>query len=128
MKLTSYRSLLFRIADCQESWQSFSVAMDRPPSAEHHLEILRAEAILAAMDAYEELAELAEQTPVTVIQTQLRGAYQKAIGISPEHRRELRVALEGVRDGGDQTVANLMDLIRRRYQANGFVSGDDSVA
>lgn len=126
MDLTSYQSLLFPLVKCQEPGQSFPVATDRPPSADELLESLRSVAKLAALDVYEELAELSEQSPIALIRTRFRATYQKAIGVPPEERHAFRVALEGVRDGGGQSVANLIDIFRRRHQAKGsFSTGDE---
>ena len=85
------------------------------------MEELRAEAKLAEMDFLEEAATLAESDGPPILQRHLENRYRAAVGVSPEHREELRSAMEQVKAGGGMPVADVIDLLNRDHHANGSV-------
>ena len=93
----------------------------RHPSAEQHLEELRAEAKLAEMDFLEEAAVLAESEGPPVLRRHLSERYRAAVGVRPEDRGELRSALERVKAGGGMPVQDVVNSINTSVHANGSV-------
>jgi hypothetical protein len=85
----------------------------RQPSADDLLEAIRAEAVLTAMDAHEDLAALATSETNEMIHREFADRYRSLIGVFPHERELLRQGLEHVRDGGGMAVADLIDAIRR---------------
>lgn len=98
----------------------------RPPSAEHYREKLKARATLARMRLHEGLAERWERAVSPSLQAEYAQRYRQLIGVVPTLRGELRAALERIEDGGLMPVADVIDLLARRSQENGFVSGGDA--
>lgn len=81
--------------------------------------------MLATLDLYEELAEHAERSPLSAIRQRMRSEYQRLVGVSPEVRGQMRIALERVREGSGGSVAQLTDSYRRQSQENGSSPSDD---
>ena len=92
----------------------------RPPSAESYRESLNAQRKLALLKLHEGLAALCERERSPSLQAEYAASYRKVIGVSPEQRHEFRDAMERVRGGGGMSVQDVVDLMRRRYQANGL--------
>jgi hypothetical protein len=97
-------------------------------SADLAKEAVRAEVKLGILDQFEELAARAERSPVSAIRERLRTTYERVVGVPPEERDAFRVALEGVRDGGGQSVANLIEIFRRQHHGNGVFSDDGELS
>ena len=86
----------------------------RQLTADDYREALRAETLLARMDWFEECAGWHDAETYTEIRRKLAESYRKAIGVHPDKRRELRKALEGVRDGGGMPVDDVIQSLRCR--------------
>lgn len=100
-------------------WDNFRIALlPREPSADELLEAIRAEAMLAEMDFHEDLAELAESDTDAATRRDFAETYRKLIGVHPTQRTTFREGLERVRDGGGMPIADLIDVLRRRYASS----------
>jgi hypothetical protein len=93
----------------------------RQPTAESLLEALRAEERLARMALVEDMGVLADTEASPRLRRKFAAQYRRVIGVNPERRRELRIALEGVKAGGGRPVADVIDSINREDHANGSV-------
>ncbi len=90
-------------------------------SAEAWLEETRAEAKLAQMDLAEDLGVLSDSEECPRLRRTLAEQYRQVIGVAPQYREQLRIALERVKAGGGMPVADVVDLMEREYHANGSV-------
>lgn len=73
------------------------------------------------MEFLEEAAACAESDGLSILRLNLKNRYRAVVGVNPEHREELRAALERVRAGGRMAVADVIDLINRDHHAKGSV-------
>jgi hypothetical protein len=95
----------------------------RPPSAEQYREVLTARRTLATMKLHRGLAERWEAEASPSLRAEYAKRYRELIGVEPNLRDEFHAALERIEAGGGMPVADVIDLLRMRHQANGFASG-----
>ena len=88
------------------------------------MEEARAEQKLAEMDLVEDLGVLVETERCPRLRRSLADQYRRTIGVAPECREELRIALETIKAGGGMPVEDVVYLIDWEYHANGSVSVD----
>lgn len=75
----------------------------------------KADALLAKLDAMEELAEVCETEVIPAMRGRLAARYATLIGVEPSLRGELRARLEIIRVSGDRSVR---DIIEELHQSN----------
>ena len=67
------------------------------------------------MDVAEDYAELYETEHSPTLRRHYAERYRKIVGVYPEHRSELREALDRIEAGGGSSVADTIDLINRDH-------------
>ena len=75
------------------------------------------------MRLHERLADRCEREVSPSLRAEYADRYRELIGVDPNQRGEFRAALERIDAGGRMPVQDVIDLLRKRYDANGFVSG-----
>ena len=115
-----YRAL----APCQDPWQRFLVRNHfRSPEARRWREEIEAERLLAHLDLFEDLAQLAAEETIAGLRDRHRTRYEQLIGIEPERREELRSALTRVVDGAASWHDEVANLLQNAAQQNGSSAG-----
>jgi len=100
-------------------WHRFRVTEGfRTPEGKRYREEIEAERLLARLDLFEEMAELAESEYVERVRERLCARYRELLGIEPERRSELKAALTRVADGTG-AWAEVDDLLHSEAQQKG---------
>lgn len=104
-------------------WQYFRVAWTPASEAgERWRDEIAAERMLARLDLFEDLAELASEHAISSMQSGLRTRYRTLMGIGVEHRAVLRSALQRVADGHAQWSDEVEQLLGDTAYQNGTSS------
>ncbi len=120
MCLTSYQTFSILLAMCQEPWQNFFVARDRARSADELREVLLAEAKLAELELYTDVALAIETEPLAEVRAQYAAEYRRLLGISAADGSEFRASLESIREGSCSSVVRVLQDLNAKHQENGL--------
>ena len=86
-----------------------AIALDaRPLSADAYRNILDAEARLALLEIYEDLADLHDTEHSDRLRTKFAEQYRRCVGVTPNQRGHFRVGLEHLCNSGAMPVEDLV--------------------
>ncbi len=89
------------------------VSESHPDPARRHLHAARADALLAKLDVYEDLAQLVDTETVPPVRARFAAQYERAIGVTPDERHALRSELRRLREDGARSIAETIARLRQ---------------